>query len=103
MRAIQDRFTDEELPILTEALSSYATPPGGRRLATASPPQSPLVRAAIGAAVSEHTRAATQAEQEQRLRDAFPGRVLTLPFVFAPAIEVEQLEFLAAILDRELG
>jgi anion-transporting ArsA/GET3 family ATPase len=97
------RFTDDELPILTEALSSYAAPPGGPRLATASPTEASLVRAAIGAAVSEHTRAATQAEQEQRLRDAFPGRVLTLPFVFAPAIEVEQLEFLASILDRELG
>jgi len=82
-----DRFTDDEQPVLAQAMSSCPAPQG---------------RAAIGAAISEHMRAATQADQEQRLRQAFPGRVLTLPFVFAPAIEAEQLQLLAAILEQEL-
>ncbi len=98
-----NRFTDDEQPVLTEALSSGPTPPVGPPLATTSPTKSPLVRAAIGAAISVYTRAATQAEQERRLRDAFPGRVLTLPFVFAPAVEAAELQLLAAILDQELG
>ena len=97
------RFTDDEQPILAEALSCRSeVHAGGPPVAAASPTKSPLVRAAIGAAISEYTRAATQAEQERRLRDEFPGRVLTLPFVFAPAVEAAQLQLLAAILDREL-
>jgi anion-transporting ArsA/GET3 family ATPase len=95
-----NRFSDDEEPVLTEALSSYLDSPAPS--AATWPPESPLVRAAIGAAISEHTRAATQAEQERRLREAFPDRVLTLPFLFAPAIEAEQLQMLATILDREL-
>jgi len=83
-----DRFKDDEQPVLAAALSSCPAPPG---------------RAAIATAISEHARAATQAGQEQRLREAFPGCVLTLPFVFAPVIEAEQLALLAATLDRELA
>jgi anion-transporting ArsA/GET3 family ATPase len=82
-----DRFTESENPVLMEALSSCAAPIG---------------RAAIRAAISEHARAANQAEQQQRLQAAFPGRVLTLPFVFAPAIEAQQLGLLATSLAREL-
>jgi anion-transporting ArsA/GET3 family ATPase len=101
-----NRFTDDEQPVLAEALSSWSARSevhaGGPPLAATCPPTSPLVRAAIGAAISEYTRTATQAEQERRLRAEFPGRVLTLPFVFAPAIEAAQLQGLAATLDREL-
>ena len=82
-----DRFADGDRPVLTEALSSCPAPLG---------------RAAIRAAISEHARAANQDEQHQRLRSAFPGRVLTLPFVFAPAIEAQQLALLATSLDGEL-
>jgi anion-transporting ArsA/GET3 family ATPase len=99
-----DRFTDSERSVLTEALSSCAAPirTRGPTLAATGPPKSPLMAAAIRAAISEHVRAATQAEQQQRLQAAFPGSVLTLPFVFAPTIEAEQLGVLASCLDREL-
>jgi anion-transporting ArsA/GET3 family ATPase len=106
-RATDPRFRERypagpHLPA-TSAGKSSPTAPGGRSLAATRPSKSPLVRAAIRAAISEHTRAATQAEQQQRLHEAFPGCVLTLPFVFATAIEAEQLGLLAAIFDRELS
>ena len=97
------RFTDDELAVLTAALSGCKAPthPGRAPMAD-TPPGSPPLRAAIRAAISEHARAARHAQQEQRLRGAFDGPLLTLPFVFAPAIEADQLGLLAARLDREL-
>lgn len=81
------RFADAEMSVLLKAQDR-------------SP--EPQVRGAIESALSEHERAATQAHQERRLREGFAGPVLTLPFVFAPAIESEQLRLLAAWLREGL-
>jgi anion-transporting ArsA/GET3 family ATPase len=99
-----DRFADSDLPVLTKALSicTAPIPVGGPPVTATWPSQAPLVGAAIRAAISEHARAANQAEQQQRLQSAFPGQVITLPFVFARAIGAQQLGLLAACLDREL-
>ena len=82
-----NRFADAEMPILQRAASS--------------PLDKPL-QSAIQSALSEHQRAAIQAGQEQRLRAEFEGPVLTLPFVFAPAIGPEQLRLLATWLQEGL-
>ncbi|MCL2417807.1 MAG: hypothetical protein FWD04_00825 [Conexibacteraceae bacterium] len=56
--------------------------------------------AAVKIALSEHRRAAREREQEQRLREAFGERLLVLPFLFEPRIELPQLERLARELRR---
>jgi anion-transporting ArsA/GET3 family ATPase len=57
---------------------------------------SPLVRAALGAAVSEHGRAAVQGEQAARLADGLGRAPLTLPYLFRPLDRAA----LAALADR---
>ena len=81
-----DRFSDDERDQLERAR--------GRS-------RSPLTTAALGAALSEHARARSQAEQHQRLRDAL-GPVgpplITLPYLFAEEIGPGELELLADAL-----
>jgi anion-transporting ArsA/GET3 family ATPase len=62
----------------------------------------PAQRAALRAATSEQARAATQGAQEARLREAFTIPLMTLPFVFAPAIGPDELEELAGALEDQL-
>ena len=75
-----DRFDDADASRLRAVLEADPPPP---------------VRAAVRAGLSEQARAATQAEQHARLEELFPGRVSTLPFVFAPDIGRPELEGLA--------
>jgi anion-transporting ArsA/GET3 family ATPase len=63
---------------------------------------SPSARAALRAALSEHTRAGTQRSQLRRLRRRSPAPVATLPYLFAPAVGRPELEELARELDRRL-
>jgi anion-transporting ArsA/GET3 family ATPase len=60
--------------------------------------EEPYARAALKSALSERSRASTQAEQQARLHEAFPGVVTTLPFVFAPQIGPDELGTLADAL-----
>jgi hypothetical protein len=53
------------------------------------------VRAACRAAVSQSRRAATQREQLARLEELTSAPVSTLPFLFEPQLELEQIRLLA--------
>ena len=81
-----DRFSDDEHEQLERARSRS---------------RSPLTSAALGAALSEHARARSQAEQHQRLRDGLGDEgppVITLPYLFAEQIGPGELEQLADAL-----
>ena len=81
-----DRFSDDERELLERARSRS---------------RSPLTSAALGAALSEHARARSQAEQHQRLRDALGADgppLVTLPYLFAEEIGPGELEQLADAL-----
>jgi len=58
----------------------------------------PLARTAIRAALSEHGRDATQAGQQARLEQAFPGTVVPLPYLFTADLGRPELELLADAL-----
>jgi anion-transporting ArsA/GET3 family ATPase len=63
---------------------------------------SPLGRAALRAALSEHARAAHQRDQAARLRERFGTKLVELPFVFADHLGPPQLEQLADELEASL-
>ena len=56
--------------------------------------------AALGAALSLHTRAAAQREQLARLTEGLRGDPLQLPYLFAEAFGREELEALADVLGQ---
>jgi anion-transporting ArsA/GET3 family ATPase len=62
----------------------------------------PVARAALNAALSEHTRARAEHGQVRRLRRAATARVWTLPRIFEPEIGRDQVERLSAELERKL-
>jgi anion-transporting ArsA/GET3 family ATPase len=62
----------------------------------------PAARAAVRAALAEHERAKGQQNQLRRLRRAAQAEVLTLPFVFSPAVGLPELRLLARDLARKL-
>ena len=64
--------------------------------------RSPLARSALRAALSEHTRGATQREQRDRLLEHVDGRLVELPYVFAEHLGVAELEALADALEGAL-
>ena len=81
-----DRFSDDERELLEHAR--------GRS-------RSLLTGAALGAAVSEHARARSQAEQLARLREGLGPTgppLVTLPYLFAEAIGPTELQQLARAL-----
>jgi anion-transporting ArsA/GET3 family ATPase len=83
-----DRFSDDDREQLERAQ--------GRS-------RSPLTSAALGAALSEHDRARSQAEQHQRLRDGLGGDgppLVTLPYLFAEEIGPDELGLLADALGQ---
>jgi anion-transporting ArsA/GET3 family ATPase len=61
--------------------------------------RSPLVRSALRAALSEHARAATQREQQARLRDGLDTPIVELPYVFSDHLGLGELEQLADELE----
>ncbi len=81
------RFEAAEIAELTSALSRT---------------RSNLARSALRAALSEHTRAATQRDQRDRLRECANGRLAELPYVFVDHLGVAELEQLAAALESAL-
>jgi anion-transporting ArsA/GET3 family ATPase len=82
-----DRFSGEDAVVLEAAL--------GGQTETAA-------RAALRAALSERRRAESQTEQQLRLHEAFPDRLATLPFLFAPTIGPDELDTLADALGEAL-
>jgi hypothetical protein len=59
----------------------------------------PVARAALRAALSEHRRARGQREQVARLEEATGGEAVKLPFVFEPELGPEQFEALSRELE----
>jgi anion-transporting ArsA/GET3 family ATPase len=82
------RFADGEIKQLDQALARS---------------DSPLARAALRAALSEHARAAIQREQQQRLREQLRTDLIELPYLFADQIGLAELELLADALDGALA
>ena len=64
--------------------------------------ETPLVRAALRAAVAEHARAGGQREQLARLAAGLGREALELPYLFAPAIDAAALATLADALEPAL-
>jgi anion-transporting ArsA/GET3 family ATPase len=64
--------------------------------------RTPVTRAALSAALSEHTRARVEHGQVRRLRRAAQAPVWTLPRVFEPELGREALERLSHELERRL-
>ena len=81
------RFEDGEIEELESALREA---------------DSRLSRSALGAALSEHARAETQREQEERLRTAIDGRLVALPYLFVDHVGPEEIEQLADALEGQL-
>jgi anion-transporting ArsA/GET3 family ATPase len=81
------RFDDLQTAALEEALLTT---------------ESPLERSALRAALSEHARGLTQAEQRDRLAEGYTGPLLELPFLFADHLGLPELETLADVLEPAL-
>jgi anion-transporting ArsA/GET3 family ATPase len=64
---------------------------------------SPLIGAALGAALSEHDRAARQREQLERLAEGLGQVPLKLPYLFSEEIGLPELEQLADGLEAGLA
>jgi anion-transporting ArsA/GET3 family ATPase len=75
-----DRFTEDEMPTIERAAED----------------SNGVVRAACRAAISQFRRAGGQREQLERLESLVSAPVRTLPFVFEPQLELEQIRQLAA-------
>jgi anion-transporting ArsA/GET3 family ATPase len=65
--------------------------------------ESPLLRSALRAALSEQARKAMQAEQLERLSEGLGIEPLTLPYLFAEEIGEPELEALAVALEQGLA
>jgi len=63
---------------------------------------SPLVRSAVRAALSEHARAQEQREQVTRLCEGLARSPWELPYVFCDRLGPEQLQTLAGALEEQL-
>src|SRR4051812_2969900 len=64
--------------------------------------EKPVTRAALSAALSEHTRARAEHAQVRRLRRAASAPVTTLPRIFEPELGRDEIERLSAELERRL-
>jgi anion-transporting ArsA/GET3 family ATPase len=62
----------------------------------------PHTRAALRAALSEHSRATSQRQQQVRLAEGVGSEPIELPYVFADELGPEQLELLADVLQAGL-
>jgi hypothetical protein len=63
---------------------------------------SPLAQAALGAAMSEQSRAAVQTEQLHRLRRGLEMSLIELPYLFAEQLGLPELQRLADALHAAL-
>jgi anion-transporting ArsA/GET3 family ATPase len=65
--------------------------------------RSPLVGAALAAALSEQTRAELQRQELERLRDGIAAPLIELPYLFTEQVGPPELERLADALDTGLA
>jgi anion-transporting ArsA/GET3 family ATPase len=102
-----ERALDRELGMALDAILVNAVhpirfrPPDIERLRTAAG-DTRVTRAALNAALSEHTRARGEHGQVRRLRRAATAPVTTLPRIFEPELGREEIERLSAELERRL-
>ena len=107
-------FGDDEAAALRECLQEASAEGakletvGGRsprsfeREQAANGDGSPLARAALRAALSEHRRATAQQEQLGRLRSESGEEVLALPFLFRPQVDMDAVDELADVIEAGL-
>jgi anion-transporting ArsA/GET3 family ATPase len=102
-----ERALDRELGMAIDAILVNAVHPARfrpeecRRLEAADG-GGRVARAAIGAALSEHTRARAEHGQVRRLRRAARAPVTTLPRIFEPELGREEIDRLSGELERKL-
>ena len=102
-----ERALDRELGMAIDAILVNAVhpirfrPPDIERIRAATG-QRPVTRAALNAALSEHTRARAEHAQVRRLRRAAAAPVTTLPRIFEPELGRDEIERLSAELERRL-
>jgi anion-transporting ArsA/GET3 family ATPase len=102
-----ERALRRELDMAIDAIVVNAVHPARfkaeecRRLEAASA-QTPVTRAALAAALSEHRRARAEHAQVRRLRRAAAAPVATLPRIFEPELGRADLERLSVELERRL-
>jgi anion-transporting ArsA/GET3 family ATPase len=82
------RFAEDEVQVLGAALDRAETP---------------LLRGALRAALSEHSRAVTQRDQRDRLQSGLKAPTVELPYVFAEEIGRAELDRLADAIQAGLG
>jgi len=104
---LRDALAAVELPldaVIVNALYPTRFPAAERPTLRAAQRRagSPLAAAALGAALSEQTRARSQREQLARLRDGLGSVPVELPYLFAEQIGPSELEQLADALDAGL-
>jgi anion-transporting ArsA/GET3 family ATPase len=85
---LPERFSGEDCEQISEANGSHPVP---------------AVRAALRAALSEHTRARGQRSQLRRLKRDLEAPVATLPYLFEGELDLDSFERLSADLERRLG
>jgi anion-transporting ArsA/GET3 family ATPase len=88
-------FGDDEAAALRECLQEASEQ-------AANGDGSPLARAALRAALSEHRRATAQQEQLGRLRSESGEEVLALPFLFRPQVDMDAVDELADVIEAGL-
>jgi anion-transporting ArsA/GET3 family ATPase len=102
-----ERALHRELSIEMDAIVVNAVhpirfrPPDVERIRAAGGDR-PVTRAALGAALSEHTRARAEHAQVRLLRRAATAHVTTLPRIFEPELGREEIERLSSELERRL-
>ena len=102
-----ERALDRELGMAIDAILVNAVhpvrfrPPDVARIREADGDR-PVTRAALNAALSEHTRARAEHGQVRRLRRAATASVTTLPRIFEPELGRDDIERLSAELERKL-
>jgi anion-transporting ArsA/GET3 family ATPase len=104
---LRDALAEDELPldaVIVNALypERFSNAESTRLQRARVKAKSPLANVALGAALSEHARARTQADQLQRLRDGLGHELVSLPYLFAEQIGQPELELLANALDAGL-
>ena len=77
-----DLLSDEEAGVLAASLERETAPNGSGTEV--------VRRAALRAAISEHTRATSHREQLERLEEGLRKDVVELPFVFRPQLDMER-------------
>ena len=105
---LRDALAEDEIPldaVIVNALypERFSDAERTRLQRARAKAKSPLANVALGAALSEHARTRTQAEQLQRLRDGLGRELVALPYLFAEQIGQPELESLADALDAGLS